>query len=202
MTTLAMSLVAEGVTLWSSKASPTTKSLRSPTFWEVRGSVDGKWGQVRNSCVAIILLTSHFVLRYTRFGQTRLHDWRKPVGREAVGGKHQQNNHHHANDLRLHGGIGRPDQHRAPRHRPTAPEMSFLIDAIAVVVLGGTSLMGGRGGIPQTFVGLLIYGTLRNGLDNIPSIDPLTKEFVTGVVLLIALIINVVFSGRRERDRT
>ena len=38
----------------------------------------------------------------------------------------------------------------------TAPEMSFLIDAIAVVVLGGTSLMGGRGGIPQTIVGLLI----------------------------------------------
>ena len=53
----------------------------------------------------------------------------------------------------------------------TAPETSFLIDAIAVVVLGGTSLMGGRGGIPQTSVGLLIYGTLRNGLDNIPSID-------------------------------
>jgi len=36
-----------------------------------------------------------------------------------------------------------------------------LIDAIAVVVLGGTSLMSGRGGIAQTEVGLLIYGTLR-----------------------------------------
>ncbi len=49
------------------------------------------------------------------------------------------------------------------------------------------------GGILQTLIGLLIYGTLRNGLDNIPSIDIYLKEFITGVVLIAALIANVIF---------
>jgi ribose transport system permease protein len=79
---------------------------------------------------------------------------------------------------------------------------SYLIDTIGAVVLGGTSLTGGRGGIPQTLIGLLIYGTLRNGLDNIPGIDVYLKEFITGVVLLAALVVNLVFSGRRARDKT
>jgi len=69
-------------------------------------------------------------------------------------------------------------------------------------VLGGTALTGGRGGILQTLIGLLIYGTLRNGLDNIPSIDIYLKEFITGVVLIAALIVNVIFAGKSARDRT
>ena len=54
----------------------------------------------------------------------------------------------------------------------------------------------------QTVAGLLIYGTLRNGLDNIPQIDPFMKEFITGVVLLGALIINLLLGGRTRRDKT
>ncbi|MBN8591445.1 MAG: hypothetical protein J0M33_06785 [Anaerolineae bacterium] len=73
---------------------------------------------------------------------------------------------------------------------------------ISAVVLGGTALTGGRGGILQTLIGLLIYGTLRNGLDNIPSIDIYLKEFITGVVLIAALIVNVIFAGKSARDRT
>jgi ribose/xylose/arabinose/galactoside ABC-type transport system permease subunit len=54
----------------------------------------------------------------------------------------------------------------------------------------------------QTLTGLLIYGTLRNGLDNIPSIDIYLKEFITGVVLLMALLVNTVFAGQADSDRT
>ena len=79
---------------------------------------------------------------------------------------------------------------------------SFLIDTIGAVVLGGTALTGGRGGMLQTMIGLLLYGTLRNGLDNISSIDVYLKDFITGVVLLAALVVNVVFSGRAPRDKT
>jgi ribose transport system permease protein len=67
--------------------------------------------------------------------------------------------------------------------------------------LGGTLLTGGKGGIPQTVIGLLLYGTLRNGLDNIREIDPLLKDFIVGVVLLGALVVNLVFSGRAPRDK-
>lgn len=73
---------------------------------------------------------------------------------------------------------------------------------ISAVVLGGMALTGGSGGILQTLIGLLIYGTLRNGLDNIPSIDIYLKEFITGVVLIAALIVNVIFAGKSARDRT
>jgi ribose transport system permease protein len=83
---------------------------------------------------------------------------------------------------------------------------SFLIDTIGAVVLGGTSLAGGRGGIIQTLAGLLIYGTLRNGLDNIPALQvgagTFFKEFITGLVLFVALIVNVLLAGRSPRDRT
>jgi ribose transport system permease protein len=69
-------------------------------------------------------------------------------------------------------------------------------------VLGGTSLTGGKGGIWQTTVGVLTYGSLTNGLDNFRNIDSFAKTFITGLVLLGALIVNIVFAGRAPRDRT
>ena len=67
---------------------------------------------------------------------------------------------------------------------------SFLLDAIAAVVVGGTSLFGGRGGIGNTIVGLLVLGVLNNGLDHI-QIDSFLKILIRGLILLAALIINV-----------
>ena len=66
----------------------------------------------------------------------------------------------------------------------------YLLDAIAAVVLGGTSLFGGRGGIPYTIIGLLVLGVLNNGLDHI-DIDSFLKILIRGLILLAALIINV-----------
>jgi ribose transport system permease protein len=67
---------------------------------------------------------------------------------------------------------------------------AYLLDAIAAVVLGGTSLFGGRGGIPYTIIGLLVLGVLNNGLDHI-DIDSFLKILIRGLILLAALIINV-----------
>ncbi len=66
----------------------------------------------------------------------------------------------------------------------------MLLDSIAAVVLGGTSLFGGVGGIANTVVGLLIFGVIGNGL-NLVQVDIYLKPWVRGMVLLIALIINV-----------
>jgi ribose transport system permease protein len=75
---------------------------------------------------------------------------------------------------------------------------SFLLDAIAAVVVGGTSLFGGRGGIGNTIVGLLVLGVLNNGLDHI-QIDSFLKVLIRGLILLAALIINVY--AQRLRDK-
>jgi simple sugar transport system permease protein len=62
------------------------------------------------------------------------------------------------------------------------------LDAIAAVVIGGTSLMGGRGGIAGTFVGVLIFGLLSNllQLHNINSNLQLVLKglIIVGTVLL------------------
>jgi ribose transport system permease protein len=67
---------------------------------------------------------------------------------------------------------------------------TFLLDAIAAVVVGGTSLFGGRGGIGNTIIGVLILGVLNNGLDHV-DIDSFLKILIRGLILLAALVINV-----------
>ena len=67
---------------------------------------------------------------------------------------------------------------------------TFLLDAIAAVVVGGTSLFGGRGGIGNTIVGLFVLGVLNNGLDYV-KIDSFLKILIRGLILLLALVINV-----------
>ena len=67
---------------------------------------------------------------------------------------------------------------------------TYLLDAIAAVVVGGTSLFGGRGCIVNTIVGLFVLGVLNNGLDHV-NIDSFLKILIRGLILLAALIINV-----------
>ena len=74
---------------------------------------------------------------------------------------------------------------------------TFLLDAIAAVVVGGTSLFGGRGGIGNTIIGLLVLGVLNNGLDHI-EIDSFLKILIRGLILLTALVINVYAQKLRE----
>ncbi len=74
----------------------------------------------------------------------------------------------------------------------------YLLDAIAAVVVGGTSLFGGRGGIGNTIVGLLVLGVLNNGLDHI-QIDSFLKILILGLILLLALVVNVYAQVLREK---
>lgn len=74
----------------------------------------------------------------------------------------------------------------------------FLLDSIAAVVVGGTSLFGGRGGIGNTILGLFVLGVLNNGLDHI-DIDSFLKILIRGLILLLALVINVYAQRLRQR---
>ncbi|MFD2701186.1 ribose ABC transporter permease [Paenibacillus shunpengii] len=72
--------------------------------------------------------------------------------------------------------------------QPTAGE-SYELDAIAAVVLGGTSLTGGRGLIVGTLIGALIIGVLNNGL-NLLGVSSFYQMVVKGVVIVIAVLID------------
>jgi len=63
------------------------------------------------------------------------------------------------------------------------------LSAIAAVVIGGTSLMGGRGSVVNTFFGVLIIATLEAGLAQVGASEP-SKRVVTGVVIVSAVILD------------
>jgi len=80
--------------------------------------------------------------------------------------------------------------------QPTAG-VSFELDAIAAVVVGGTSLFGGRGGVFGTFLGALIIGVLNNGM-NLLNVSSFYQQIVKGGVILAALIVDRMVSQRRD----
>jgi len=65
--------------------------------------------------------------------------------------------------------------------------VGFELSAIAAVVVGGTSLMGGRGSVVKSFIGVLIIATLEAGLVQIGASEP-TKRVVTGTVIVAAVL--------------
>jgi ribose transport system permease protein len=68
--------------------------------------------------------------------------------------------------------------------------LTLLLPVFAAVVLGGNSLFGGIGGIPQTLVGVLLYSVLQNGLDQ-SDLDIYIKPLIGGWILVAAVVLNV-----------
>ena len=78
---------------------------------------------------------------------------------------------------------------------------STPLDAAAAVLLGGTSFLGGVGGVTGTAVGVLFIGTLQNGL-SISGVSSFWQQVVTGVILILAIAIDLLQQtpgGRRRR---
>ncbi|GMR17014.1 MAG: ABC transporter permease [Gammaproteobacteria bacterium] len=64
------------------------------------------------------------------------------------------------------------------------------LSAIAAVVIGGTSLSGGKGSVVNTFLGVLIIAVLQTGLAQIGASEP-SKRVITGLVIITAVILDV-----------
>jgi ribose transport system permease protein len=62
--------------------------------------------------------------------------------------------------------------------------------AIAAVVIGGTSLIGGQGSVLRSFLGVLIVASLQTGLAQVGTTEP-TKRIVTGIIIVLAVIADV-----------
>jgi ribose transport system permease protein len=65
----------------------------------------------------------------------------------------------------------------------------FELQAIAAAVIGGTSLMGGRGSVISTLFGVLIIAVLNSGLAAVGARDE-TKRLITGLVIVAAVIVD------------
>ncbi len=72
------------------------------------------------------------------------------------------------------------------------------LQVIAAVVIGGTSLMGGRGSVVNTFFGVLIIAVLEAGLAQVGASEP-SKRIITGAVIVVAVIIDTLRQRRADR---
>jgi ribose transport system permease protein len=141
-------------------------------------------------CGVVTLLIGHFVLTYTRFGR---YVYMTGSNREAARLSGVDTKNIVAACLAVSGltaGVaGMLNSGRLGSAQGFGMD-NILLDSIAAVVLGGTSLFGGEGGIKNTAIGLLIFGVLNNGLNQL-QLDIFVRLWLRGVVLLIALVINV-----------
>jgi erythritol transport system permease protein len=70
-----------------------------------------------------------------------------------------------------------------------ATGQAFELNAIAAVVLGGTSLMGGRGGIGGTIAGALVIGALADGLVLL-GVSEFWQIVIKGIVIIVAVVLD------------
>ncbi len=75
---------------------------------------------------------------------------------------------------------------------------TLLYDVILVVVLGGISLSGGKGGVRNVIVGTLLIGTLLNGM-TIMDIQYTGQNVIKSVILLIAIVVDSILNPRDEQ---
>jgi rhamnose transport system permease protein len=72
----------------------------------------------------------------------------------------------------------------------------YELDAITAVVLGGTSVFGGRGGLPGTLLGLLVLSVLQNGL-HLAALPSELAGVLTGALLVATIVVDRVRAERR-----
>ena len=150
---------------------------------------------------AVILLAGHIVLTYTRFGR---YVYMTGGNREAAEYSGINTKVIIASVMVISAVCAGIGGMLGVAHFGSAQQEEFdnyLLDSISAVVVGGTSLFGGQGGIGNTLVGLFVLGVLNNGLDHV-RIDSFLKILIRGLILLLALIVNVYAQKLRTRAAT
>jgi ribose transport system permease protein len=197
--TLSMMYIASGLSLYLTKS----EQFHIPWLIERLGnggiSLSSKLKIPFSALLAgAILCIGHLVLQYTRFGR---YVYMTGGNREAARLAGVRTNRIVVGCLALcafTAGLGGLVNSGRLGSVTLDQNADLLLNAVACVVLGGTSLFGGEGGIPRTVVGVLTLSVLRVGLDKINWIDNYLRTFLLGVVLLGALVLNG-FLARRRR---
>lgn len=184
--TLAMLTIARGVALVMTNGQPIVR-FESPYRWLGEGDILGD--PVPVLAMLLILAVTYFLLRRTPFGSYIY----------ATGGNEEAARLSGVKVARvkslvylisgLYCGIsGMVLTARLGSAQPNTGE-GFELDAIAAVVLGGTSLMGGKGKLWGTIVGVFIIGVLNNGF-NLLNVSPFYQLIAKGCVIIMAVLLD------------
>lgn len=184
--TLAMMTIARGAALVITAGQPIVR-FDTPYRWLGEGSVVGV--PVPILIMVLILALTYFILRHTPLGSYIY----------AAGGNEEAARLSGIKVARVRstvymlGGLcsgiaGLVLAARLGSAQPNTGE-GFELDAIAAVVLGGTSLMGGKGKIWGTIVGVFIIGVLNNGF-NLLNVSPFYQLIAKGCVIILAVLLD------------
>ena len=184
--TLAMMSIARGLTLVYTGGRPI--SGFDPTFRTIGG---GRVGMIPVPVIIflVIILIGYFILNKTTFGRYIY----------AVGGNKEAARlagiNTDAIKLKVYAISGFLAAvsgiiltSRLNSAQPTAG-VAYELDVIAMVVLGGTSLTGGKGSVGGTLIGALIIGVLNNSL-NLLGVASFYQEVAKGLVILVAVLLD------------
>ena len=188
--TLGMMVAARGFAKWFTGGMPV--SMLTPEFAWI--------GEGANPVIIflVIVAIAHVVLRYTRFGKFTY----------AIGANRQAARVSGINVNRhliwiytiaglLSGVAGTVTAARAISGQ-SGMGVSYELDAIAAVVIGGTSLVGGLGRVTGTVIGILILGVMMSGFTFI-RIDAYYQEMVKGAIIVVAVVADQYRNKKRGR---
>jgi inositol transport system permease protein len=184
--TLGMMTIARGFAYIYSNGRPVS-TLNEDFLWLGSGDILGI--PVPIVIFGIVILLTHLMLNYTRFGRhvyaiggnevaarvSGVNLGRTKVGIYAFSG--------------LMAGLGGVVLTARVQSATPALGMGYELDAIASAVIGGTSFAGGIGTVWGTVVGALIIGVMRNGMDLL-NVPPFYQQVVQGVIIIVAIIID------------
>jgi len=195
---LAMMFVAEGLAKYLTKSQMQSLPALMRSVGNDGVELGGRYTLPYSTMLAaVIFLVAHLVLQHTRFGRYVY----------MTGGNRQS--------ARLAGvrtgwiviaclaicavtaGLGGIINAGRMTHITLDQNKDLLLSAVACVVLGGTSLFGGEGGIGKTCIGVLTFTVLNVGLIRINWIDDLARQLLLGIVLMVALVINGLLAKER-----
>jgi inositol transport system permease protein len=187
--TLGMMVAARGFAKWFTGGMPV--SMLTPDFAWI--------GEGINPVIIFLVITAiaHVVLRYTRFGKFTY----------AIGANRQAARVSGINVNRhliwiymiaglLSGVAGTVTAARAISGQ-SGMGVSYELDAIAAVVIGGTSLVGGLGRVTGTVIGILILGVMMSGFTFI-RIDAYYQEMVKGGIIVAAVVADQYRNKKRR----
>ncbi len=183
-----------GAALLLSNGGPISGFSPDYTWWG-QGRIEGMPVPVIIFAAAAVI--AHVVLRHTRFG---LHVY-------AVGGNAPAANANGVSTRRVEFavyvivgffcGLGSFLLSARLNSAEAVAGLGLEHDVIAAVVIGGTSLFGGVGGVVGTVIGALLIGVLRNGLVLL-NVSPFIQQIVIGVILVLAVAFDQYAAARRR----
>lgn len=195
--TLGMLVIARGVTMTYSEGQPISLGAAGRGFsWLATGSVLGL--PVPVWILVMVAALAGFVLRYTRFGRHVYAVGDNPEAARLSG----INTRRVIFTVYVISGVCAALSALIIVSRLTAGEPSqgtgYELDAIAIVVIGGTSLFGGEGGVRGTLIGAGIVAVMANLL-NLLGVSPFSQQIVKGLIILGAVLLERRSAGRGNR---